>query len=200
MASYHYLVVKYLSDEVRKEPINIGIIMHSTSGGKVYSKFVTSYNQLLIRAPDANIDLIEHFTEHTASLASMSADYLAQLSSKFRHQIQFSDVLGTITDSPEIEINELYERFISIKGLSKMEVRELMKAKKAIPKQMNNELRKLVLSYAIEGSTSTIANSREFMHQIESSENLKVLINSYQKSLFIESKRGERSSRRRPKA
>ena len=93
MSLCEYVVVRYVQDEIRNEPVNIGIILRDSNSGSIFTKFYKSMNQLLIRKPDANVDLIYDYIESIQAIKSSDEEFLKDIAENFSHQIQFSEVM-----------------------------------------------------------------------------------------------------------
>ena len=110
----NYVIIKYVADEVRNEPINIGIIIREKNTGRFHKKFYQDLEQILIREPNANTELIREFINSMNKLDVLDEKSLNEMVNNFVHQIQFSDVMGTECDNIEDQLETLYKRFMSL--------------------------------------------------------------------------------------
>ena len=112
-----YVIVRYVPDEVRAETINIGVIGFAPGEGTVRAKFVTRYTSLATRYPGADSGLIKTFASAFSRATTEPIEdpqFLERLSSKSVHQIQYTEVRGTLAVDIESEVSRLYDRFVSI--------------------------------------------------------------------------------------
>ncbi len=109
-----YLVVKYVDDEVKDEPINMGIILQSKKDFKISSKFVTDYQKLRYRV--GNCSMVKLILESISDEISRSKekDILKKISSKFTGKLRFTEYRGTLAESLDKEVDSLYNRYVSI--------------------------------------------------------------------------------------
>lgn len=113
-----YLVVKYVDDDTRDEPINIGIIMQSQSNNKTISKFITNYHK--IRTGGEDISILKEILDNIHNEISGSSDknILEKVSTKYSGKIRFTEPRGTLARNMDVEANYLFERYISIEELA----------------------------------------------------------------------------------
>jgi len=109
-----YLVVKYVDDEVKDEPINIGIILQSKKDFKISSKFVTDYQKLRYRV--GNCSMVKLILESIVDEISKSKekDILKKIETKYTGKLRFSEYRGTLAKSLDKEVDSLYNRYVSI--------------------------------------------------------------------------------------
>ena len=109
-----YLVVKYVDDEVKDEPINIGVILQSKKDFKISSKFVTDYTKLRYRV--GNCSMVKLILESIVDEISKSKEknILKKIESKYTGKLRFSEYRGTLAKSLDNEVDSLYNRYVSI--------------------------------------------------------------------------------------
>ncbi len=114
MTPCRYLVAKYVGDDVRDEPINIGIIIQSENNRKTISKFITNYNK--IRTGGEDVTILKEILEKIHHEISESKDkkILDKIALKYTGKIKFTEPRPTLVDDLEHEANSLFERYISI--------------------------------------------------------------------------------------
>lgn len=108
-----YSVVKYVEDQDRDEPVNIGIILQSKMDRKVSSRFV-DYQKLKYKFENSHLIklLLENIQEEISK--NYSDDIIEKISSKYEGKLKFSPFRGTLAKSFDDEISSLYKRFVSI--------------------------------------------------------------------------------------
>jgi hypothetical protein len=177
MSLCEYVVVRYVQDEIRKEPVNIGIILRDSYSNSIYTKFYMSMSQLLIRKPDANVDLIYDYIESMQAIKSSDEEFLKEISENFSHQIQFSEVMGTKCSKPQDQLKKLYKIFVSIEEIPKVEI--IRKFELLEFHDLNNKSFQELLGIGIDRSPSQIAKNKQSQKLLKNIENIKVLVRSY---------------------
>lgn len=106
--------MKYVDDEVRDEPINIGIILQSKKNYKIATKFFNDYHKL--RYHVSNSALVKIILESVSDEIAKNdeKDILTSISSKFSGKLRFSDYRGTLAKNLESELDSLFTRYVSI--------------------------------------------------------------------------------------
>jgi len=109
-----YLVVKYVEDVDRDEPINIGIILQSKKNNQIYPKFISDFHKLRSRVE--NTSLVKILAESTIDeIKRTRGDNALQLiAKKYSGKLKFTEYRGTLAKSLEEEAASLYKRFVSI--------------------------------------------------------------------------------------
>jgi hypothetical protein len=120
MIPCRYLVVKYVEDDIRDEPINIGIILRSQNDRKTIFKFISCYRKLGIKREE--IVFIKKVLNkiHNKISESNDKDILNKISSKSIGKIKFTESRGLLTENLDREIISLFERYISIEKPKKI--------------------------------------------------------------------------------
>ena len=111
-----YKVVKYIDDQEKFEPVNIGIILQSKTNNKTSTKFV-DYRKLRYRFDNAPLIklLLENINEEIVK--DQTKEVLDQIASKYTGKLQFTEYRGALAKSLSQELDSLYKRFISIEQL-----------------------------------------------------------------------------------
>ncbi|MEM0142641.1 MAG: DUF3037 domain-containing protein [Candidatus Parvarchaeum sp.] len=109
-----YVVVRYVPDEIRQEFVNIGIIMIDMESEKMYYKVCHNFKELRKRTVSVNVSLIKEFLSFLERSKFFKLKFLGEISKFFSHQIQFSEVMGSLYNNPEEELEKLYTRFVSL--------------------------------------------------------------------------------------
>lgn len=116
-----YLVIKFIEDEVKDEPINVGILLQSQDSNEILSKFITNYSRLKIanlRHPSRTIlEGLLNRLEDSISSTSPDEHTLNKIVDSFQGKLRFTDIRGSLTDNPHDELDYLYNRYMSISGL-----------------------------------------------------------------------------------
>lgn len=109
-----YLVVKYVDDEIRNEPINIGIILQSKKDFKTSTKFVTDYQKLRYRV--GNCSMVKLMLESILDEIKKNKEknVLKAIESKYTGKLRFTEYLGTLAKSLDKEVDSLFNRYVSI--------------------------------------------------------------------------------------
>ena len=177
MSLCEYVVVRYVQDEIRNEPVNIGIILRDSNSGSIFTKFYKSMNQLLIRKPDANVDLIYDYIESIQAIKSSDEEFLKDIAENFSHQIQFSEVMGTKCPKPQDQMKVLYKRFVSIEEIPKVEI--IRKFEFLEFHNRNKKSFQDIFRIGIDRSPSQIAKDKQSQKLLKNIENIKALVRSY---------------------
>ena len=114
-----YVVARFVPDEIRDEPINVGIILHALPSKEVKHHFIESYSHLKRIWPKSDVDALRAVVNALkGQLRERIEDenYLSTMSEKFRHQLQFSDVRGVLAKDADRELTELYTRIVDMEG------------------------------------------------------------------------------------
>jgi len=114
-----YVVAKYVGDEVRDEPINVGIILQSQENNYTTSKFISRFSK--IRTTDEEPAFLKKIVENIYDNVSVNRNkknILYDLAKNFESKIRFTEPRGTLTKDITKEINSLYDRYVSIEKQS----------------------------------------------------------------------------------
>jgi hypothetical protein len=108
-----YCVIKYVEDQDRDEPVNIGIILQSKIDREVSSRFI-DYQKLKHKFENSHLVklLLENIQEEIST--NYSDDIIKKISSKYEGKLKFSEFRGTLAKSFDEELSSLYKRFVSI--------------------------------------------------------------------------------------
>jgi len=108
-----YSVVKFIEDEERDEPVNIGLILQSRKDNKIFTKFI-DYDKLRYRFDNPQLlkILIENVTEEI--LKKQNEKALQQISKKYADRIRVTEYRGTLAQSIDKQLDSLFSRFVSI--------------------------------------------------------------------------------------
>ena len=177
MSLCEYVVVRYVQDEIRNEPVNIGVILRDSNSGSIFTKFYKRMNQLLIRKPDANVDLIYDFIESIQAIKLSDEEFLKDIAENFSHQIQFSEVMGTKCSKPQDQMRILYKRFVSIEEIPNVEI--INKIKFMEPHNLSNKSFQNIIKIGIDWSPSKIAKDKVSQKLLKVDENLRELVRYY---------------------
>jgi uncharacterized protein (DUF433 family) len=112
-------VARFVPDEIRDEPINVGVILHAISSGEVKHHFLESYDQLEKVLPKTQVNALRVVLSalgYELKTHTEDANYLMAISQNYRHQLQFSNIRGVLTSDPETELSSLYSRMVSWEG------------------------------------------------------------------------------------
>lgn len=170
-----YVVVKYLPDEIRKEPVNIGIIMREKKTGRIYQKFYPNLNQLSIRVPSANTELIYEFITTIKKLNTSDENSLNEMFQNFNHQIQFSEVMGTVCNDTKDRLEKLYKRFVSLSEIPEIQLIE--KIESVIGSGYKGQMQELIS--VINNPPQIIAKDKAFQHIMAYKTNRTTLVDLY---------------------
>lgn len=112
-----YFVAKYIGDEIRDEPINIGVLLQSHTNETKF-KFITHCSK--IRTASEEPTFLKQILENIQNEISKSGEHgmLDKIVSKYQGKVRFTEPRGTLVKSLDDELASLYNRFISIEKQS----------------------------------------------------------------------------------
>lgn len=116
MATFSYVVARFVPDMMKNEPVNVGVLVQ-TEKNKFSGKFIENFRTLSQRYRNVNIKAIQGILDslrddHNAE----SYDYLSKLAKDFQYQLIFTKPTSIVAGSPQMALNELFESFISIES------------------------------------------------------------------------------------
>jgi hypothetical protein len=115
--SCKYLVVKYVEDDVRDEPINVGIILQPQGSYEIVSKFITQYTRYRIGDLHQSSKTILESTlsrlQDQIGHISKDEETLDKIIVNFQGKLKFTEVRGTLASDVNDEINYLFRRYMS---------------------------------------------------------------------------------------
>lgn len=106
-----YSIVKYVADEVRNEPINIGIILQTKDKKQNKCRFITRFSK--IRTADEEPSFLRKVIEKIKEENSKET-LIDDLITKYSGKIRLSPPRITLTDDLQKEAEILFDRFVSI--------------------------------------------------------------------------------------
>jgi hypothetical protein len=127
MSEYKYSVIRYLSDPVRVEPINIGLVVHSAIERFLAFSFELRRVGAKITKPDK--DTVNYFSEELKSIENQDVEweqarfetipvadtnFLEKLSDYIGNKIVFGTPRGCVTSDPDDLFDELFQRFVAV--------------------------------------------------------------------------------------
>ncbi len=112
--SCKYLVARYIGDEVRNEPINIGIILQSQKDYTTSARFITKFDK--IRTASEDSEFLQHILGkiYQEMQYSKEKNVLDKIFKRYEGKIRFTEPRGTLAINLENEINDLYQRYVSV--------------------------------------------------------------------------------------
>lgn len=134
-------------------------------------------NQLLIRKPDANVDLIGEYIESIQAIKSIGQEFLKDISENFSHQIQFSEVMGTKCSRAEDQVKILYKRFVSIEEIPQVKI--ISKLKSMESNKSNNKSFHRIFKMGIDQSPSKIAKNKQSQKLLKDTKNIRAVVRYY---------------------
>ncbi|MCH7648862.1 MAG: DUF3037 domain-containing protein [Thaumarchaeota archaeon] len=117
-----YSIVKYVADEVRDEPINIGVVLQAKDNQFNNCQFITRFNK--IRTAEEQPSFLKHVIEKIKHENSKELG-INELANKYNGKIRLSLPRVTITNNLEKEVELLFNRFVSIEQESIKVVRPM---------------------------------------------------------------------------
>lgn len=155
-----YIVARYVEDDVRDEPINLGVILQSQRDYEVTFKFITDYSyKALATSVNVNRSLLTQILkniENEISKSESQESILNELISKHSGKIRFTEPRGTLAEDLEEEMYSLFDRYVSIKHYR--ELSKLPISHYNIRKSVSGFLRKIgkrvVTGHKIQGATT----------------------------------------------
>jgi hypothetical protein len=114
-----YIIAKYVEDEIKDEPINVGIIIQSQKDFTIVPRFVTNYLGWKLRYASSESTalvrgILKKLEKEILSTAG-NRDTLDKIISKYTGKIRFTDPRGTITTDLYNESKFLFDRLVSAK-------------------------------------------------------------------------------------
>lgn len=141
MATYSYIVARFIPDIVKNEPINIGVLVQSEKN-KVEGKFIENFRSLGQRYKDVNVKALQGILDTLRGEYEVSSyEYLTQVAKDFQYQLVFSKPTSVVAASHKQALEELYNSFISIE--SKRALRKVLnriQLKSLVRKEINQKL------------------------------------------------------------
>jgi len=114
MATYSYVVAKYIPDIVKNEPVNVGILVQSGENA-IEGKFIENFRPLAMRYRDVNIKALKGILDSSRGVSNVkSGDHLKKLEVDFQYHLIFSEPNGIVSGTPKQALAKLYDMFISI--------------------------------------------------------------------------------------
>jgi len=112
-----YSVARYVADEVRDEPINLGIVLQSNKISDKNCRFITRFSKIRTATEEPTFlkKVIEKIRNDVAS--SEKAD-LNEVVSKYHGKIIFTKPRTTLAEDLDKQADWLFERFVSIEKQS----------------------------------------------------------------------------------
>lgn len=110
-----YVVARYIVNDIRNEPVNVGIIMQSQKDYKPYSKFVESFGRIRDTGEDSKIIgkvLAKIYQEVSESNDPKILNKIYQKYNKGK--IQFTEPRGTLVKNPNQELISLFRDYVSL--------------------------------------------------------------------------------------
>lgn len=179
MEIYEYVVVRYLPDEIRKEQINIGVLLRDKKSGKLYHKFYDNLNRLQVRFPFANLNLIYTFISSFDTMKPTDENFLHDISENFSHQIQFSEVMVTFCENPRNQIEKIYKRFVSLSEIPQIELVQAIELRTPNNSVKVSKHRDIFTDSAVKYTPEIIARDSEYKLLITRPKNLKFVMDLY---------------------
>ncbi|MHB1907755.1 MAG: DUF3037 domain-containing protein [Nitrososphaerales archaeon] len=122
-----YVVLKYIPDLVRDEPINIGVIVQSQRNYNIVSEFITDFKfRHLEERLDINAEFLKEVTANIRESYLNRSDgslfeKMNSLTKVFGGQVKITTPRVTLARDLNKEVSNLFETFISIKHLPTFE-------------------------------------------------------------------------------
>jgi Protein of unknown function (DUF3037) len=113
--SYQYSVLKYIDDQIRDEPVNVGILVISREENKIYFASILKKYEFLNCSPESKIILngvlskLENDLEHL----NPTEENLQSIRDKFDGKIILTPLLGILYENPEQAVSHLFRRYIA---------------------------------------------------------------------------------------
>jgi hypothetical protein len=114
-----YIVARYVEDDVRDEPVNLGIIVQSQKDYETICKFITHYSYKNL-CGSANIKkslvagIMKKIEDEVSSMES-NKNVLNEIMARYGGKIRFTEPRGTLAEDLSDEAYSLFDRYVSIK-------------------------------------------------------------------------------------
>lgn len=110
-----YIIAKYVDDEIRDEPVNVGVIIQSQENYEILSKFVTDYRSWKLKnaSAESNTLLREMLMKIKEDVSSANQnEVLCKILSKYGGKLRFTEPRGTLALNLVDETESLFDRYI----------------------------------------------------------------------------------------
>ena len=167
LVPYRYSVIKYVADEVRGEPINIGVLIQNRKNLETHYKFITRFDR--IRTSDEDPQFLRAIADKIGQ-ESLKID-LEHLFKKYSGKICLSPPRVALTDDPGEEAKVIFDRFVSIEKRSKQNRSTNMNVKQSVLSYIVKFGARVHKNSVIQGRNSRLVcdfliNNRTVLHSI----------------------------------
>jgi hypothetical protein len=118
-----YSVIRVVPDPIRDEPVNVGILLHDLSGGKVRVRVLRDVQKLrTYTGEDLDVATLEFALTAIANIGGSiddRKDFVERVAAQFTQLVQLSQPSGSLSSDPEAELDDLYDRFVSLEARGK---------------------------------------------------------------------------------
>ena len=120
MKTFEYTVARFVSDPLRDEPVNIGVIIHESSKKISYGKFLDNFRIFKQRNPKVNCNALQAIVDgYRGENKIDSQDYLTRLWKECIYSLRFTKPQLIEANSTEEALVYLFNDFISIESKKK---------------------------------------------------------------------------------
>lgn len=114
-----YVVARFVPDEVRDEPINIGVILQSSSDKTSAFRFLSHFDRISMFLSGEKVSMLEAVVrglKKELQGKALKKSFLESLSENYRHSLQFTEVRGVLSSDPKLEVDRLFNTFVSVEA------------------------------------------------------------------------------------
>lgn len=113
-----FVVIKYVDDLVRDEPVNVGVMLQSETTHEILFRSVATHanwgsRNSRIENTTMMLEMLKRMEEDINSERN-SIEVIYKISSKYGSRFRFSEPRGTLPLDMEEEIRALFEKFVKI--------------------------------------------------------------------------------------
>ncbi|MCX6010313.1 MAG: DUF3037 domain-containing protein [Chloroflexi bacterium] len=133
MDACRYVIAKFVSDPIRDEPLNIGVILQCPSRKFIASRFLTDFRRITWARPEVEAHLLRAFCkEFNDKIGAFSnpfglpfipeppehqsviePQFLDEVAAQYGNRFQFTAPRGTLTTDPVQELEHLFHTFVA---------------------------------------------------------------------------------------
>jgi len=132
MATFNFVIAKFVPDLVKNEPVNVGVIVNDSASGKSFGRFVENFRTLGSRYPDSNINALKIMLDSYRGEYQTNDEYLKKLSKDSQFQLRFTEPNAIRSGIPSTALELLFEKYIGVESkprkqiLTKIQLRSMV--------------------------------------------------------------------------
>lgn len=113
-----YLVVKYVENKIKDEPMNVGIILQSQKSHEIFTKFVGDFSR--IRSGHLNkpqriiLDSLIDELKDSIDMLDKNEKTLESIVKNNQDGLRFTDIRGALASNVQNELEYLYDEYMNV--------------------------------------------------------------------------------------